>query len=36
MTLALEATVPERGLDVALDVADGETLALVGPNGAGK
>lgn len=36
MTLTLEATVPERGLDVALDVADGETLALVGPNGAGK
>lgn len=36
MTLALEATVRERGLAVALDVADGETLAVVGPNGAGK
>lgn len=36
MTLTLEATVRERGLDVALEVARGETLALVGPNGAGK
>jgi molybdate transport system ATP-binding protein len=36
MTLRLEATVAERGYDVALDVADGETVALLGPNGAGK
>ena len=36
MTLTLEATVRERGLDLALDLEDGETLALVGPNGAGK
>ncbi|WP_193103965.1 sulfate/molybdate ABC transporter ATP-binding protein [Brachybacterium sp. FME24] len=36
MSLTLRATVPDRDLDVALEVADGETLALVGPNGAGK
>jgi molybdate transport system ATP-binding protein len=36
MTLRLEATVAERRYDVALDVADGETVALLGPNGAGK
>jgi molybdate transport system ATP-binding protein len=28
--------VADRGLDVALEVADGETVALLGPNGAGK
>ena len=26
----------ERGFDIALEVADGETLAVLGPNGAGK
>ncbi|SDD48512.1 sulfate/molybdate ABC transporter ATP-binding protein [Nocardioides lianchengensis] len=36
MTLHLHATVADRGYDVALDVADGETVALLGPNGAGK
>ena len=36
MSLHLEATVAERGLDAALEVADGETLAVLGPNGAGK
>ena len=36
MTLRLEAGVAERRYDVALDVADGETVALLGPNGAGK
>ncbi|GGO71565.1 sulfate/molybdate ABC transporter ATP-binding protein [Nocardioides deserti] len=36
MTLLLEATVADRGVDVALEVAAGETVALLGPNGAGK
>ncbi len=36
MTLRLEAVVADRGVDVALEVADGETLAVLGPNGAGK
>ena len=36
MSLAFAAHVPERGVEVALDVADGETVALLGPNGAGK
>ncbi|WP_114855644.1 ABC transporter ATP-binding protein [Brachybacterium sp. YJGR34] len=36
MSLTMHATVPERGLDVALEVAEGQTLSLVGPNGAGK
>lgn len=36
MTLHLAATVVERAYDVAVDVADGETVALLGPNGAGK
>ena len=34
--LAIEARVAERGFDVALEVAEGETLAILGPNGAGK
>ena len=36
MTLELDATVDERDVEVALEVADGETLAVLGPNGAGK
>ncbi|HTW15853.1 MAG TPA: ATP-binding cassette domain-containing protein [Nocardioides sp.] len=36
MSLRLDATVEERGYAVALDVADGETVAILGPNGAGK
>ncbi|MFF1635776.1 sulfate/molybdate ABC transporter ATP-binding protein [Leifsonia sp. NPDC058248] len=36
MSLHLEATVTERGVDVALDLADGQTVAVLGPNGAGK
>ena len=36
MTLQLEAEVADRGFEVALEVADGETVALLGPNGAGK
>ena len=36
MTLELSAQVTERDVDVALDVADGETVAVLGPNGAGK
>ncbi len=33
---AITAKVGEFTLDVALDVADGETVAVLGPNGAGK
>lgn len=36
MSLEVEASVPERDVEVALEVADGETVAVVGPNGAGK
>jgi len=36
VTLELTARVVERDVDVALDVADGETVAVLGPNGAGK
>ncbi len=36
MSLEVEATVADRDVEVALEVADGETIALVGPNGAGK
>lgn len=36
MSLELDATVAERDVEVALEVADGETLAVLGPNGAGK
>lgn len=36
MSLQVTATLAERGLDVALEVADGETVALLGENGAGK
>lgn len=36
MSLVLDATVRDRGVEVALDVAEGETVALLGPNGAGK
>ena len=36
MSLSLRAEVPERGVAIALDVPDGQTLALIGPNGAGK
>ena len=36
MSLTFTAHVPERGVEVALEVADGETVALLGPNGAGK
>nr|WP_240945599.1 ABC transporter ATP-binding protein [Rhodococcus sp. HNM0569] len=32
----LSARVESRGIDVALDVDDGEVLAVLGPNGAGK
>ena len=36
MSIALRLQVPERDVDLALDVAAGSTLGLVGPNGAGK
>ncbi len=36
MTFEYDATVTERGVDLAFDVAAGETVALLGPNGAGK
>ena len=36
MTLELTAQVTDRDVDVALDVAEGETVAVLGPNGAGK
>ncbi|GAA1442600.1 sulfate/molybdate ABC transporter ATP-binding protein [Leifsonia poae] len=36
MSLTLEATVAERGVEVALELAEGETVAILGPNGAGK
>ncbi|GAA0976437.1 Molybdenum import ATP-binding protein ModC [Nocardioides aquaticus] len=36
MSLIVEASVDERGVEVALEVAKGETVALLGPNGAGK
>ena len=34
--LQIEAAVEPRGFDVALDVAQGDRIAIVGPNGAGK
>ena len=36
MTLQSRMALGNRGLDLAIDVADGETVALLGPNGAGK
>ncbi len=36
MTLEVGAEVRDRGLDLALTVANGETVAVLGPNGAGK
>ena len=34
--LAVAATVPDRGVDAALNIRAGEVLALIGPNGSGK
>jgi molybdate transport system permease protein len=36
VALSLRVRVPERGVDVALDVPAGEVVAILGPNGAGK
>ncbi|MBZ5741318.1 sulfate/molybdate ABC transporter ATP-binding protein [Nocardioides mangrovi] len=36
MSLRMEARVLDRDVDVALEVGDGETVAVLGPNGAGK
>jgi molybdate transport system ATP-binding protein len=36
VSFELSARVVERDVDVALEVADGETVAVLGPNGAGK
>ncbi len=36
MSLSLEFRLPARGVEVAIEVAEGEHLAILGPNGAGK
>lgn len=36
MSLSLDFQLPSRDVQVALEVADGEHLAILGPNGAGK
>ncbi|WP_296605250.1 ATP-binding cassette domain-containing protein [Nocardioides sp.] len=36
MTLEIAAALTDRDVEVAIEVAEGETVALLGPNGAGK
>jgi molybdate transport system ATP-binding protein len=36
VSLAFDATIPERDFAIHLEVQEGSTLALLGPNGSGK
>ncbi|MGA9746942.1 MAG: ATP-binding cassette domain-containing protein [Nocardioides sp.] len=36
MTLSMSMSLPERGVQLDVEVGDGEVVALLGPNGAGK